>query len=81
MLLKHDLRAPGQEGVMASVVMPPSSREGRHTHPADAFVYVIEGVVTLDVEGKPQATYQAGESFFIEPEQVHEGNEQGEGGR
>jgi quercetin dioxygenase-like cupin family protein len=71
-LLKHDLRAQGQEGVMALVEIPPGEREGRHSHPGELFVYVIEGTATFDAEGKPTATYRAGESFFVEPGKIHE---------
>lgn len=77
-LKKHDLRVPGQEGVMALVVMPPGAREGRHTHPAQAFVYVLEGVVSLEVDGKAAVDYKAGESFFIEAGEVHEGRNNGQ---
>jgi quercetin dioxygenase-like cupin family protein len=72
-LQKHDLRAQGQEGVMATVDLPPGGREGKHTHPAEVFAYVVEGTLTLEVEGKPSATYSAGQSFFVEPGVVHEG--------
>ena len=76
-LQKHELRAQGQEGVMAYVEIPPGGREGRHTHPAEAFVYVLDGTLTFDVEGKPEATYKAGDSFFIEPGKIHEGMNKG----
>lgn len=77
-LQKHDLRVPGEEGVMALVQMPPGAREGRHTHPAQAFVYVLEGVVSLEVQGKPAVDYKAGESFFIEGGEIHEGMNKGQ---
>lgn len=70
---KHDLRAHGQEGVMAVVDLPAGAREGKHTHPAEVFGYVVEGTLTLEREGKPSATLSAGQSFFIEPGTVHEG--------
>jgi quercetin dioxygenase-like cupin family protein len=76
-LQKQALRAHGQEGVMALVEIPPGGREGRHTHPAEAFVYVVEGTLTFDVEGKPTATYKAGDSIFIEAGRIHEGVNQG----
>jgi quercetin dioxygenase-like cupin family protein len=72
-LQKHDLRASGFEGVMARVEIPVGGREGRHTHPAEAFVYVLEGTLTLNVEGHDPAILKAGDSFFIEPGKVHEG--------
>jgi quercetin dioxygenase-like cupin family protein len=72
-LQKQGLQAEGQEGVMALVEIPPGAREGRHTHPAEGFVYVLEGTLTVDMEGKPTATYKAGDSFFIERGKIHEG--------
>jgi quercetin dioxygenase-like cupin family protein len=77
-LQKHDLRPPGFEGVMAKVEIPVGGREGRHTHPAEVFAYVVEGTVTFDVEGRPTATFRAGDSFFIEAGKVHEGINRGD---
>jgi len=76
-LQKHDLEARGEEGVMVLVDIPAGAREGRHTHPAEVFVYVMEGALTLDKEGKPSATYKAGETFFVERGIVHEGKNDG----
>jgi quercetin dioxygenase-like cupin family protein len=70
---KHDLKG-SQEGVMALVEIPPGGREGRHIHPAaDVFGYVMEGTMTLDVEGRSSTTLKAGDHFFIEAGKVHEG--------
>ncbi len=72
-LQKHDLKAAGHEGVMALVELPPGAREGRHSHPsADLLAYVLEGTLTLDVDGKT-ATYKPGDSAFVEAGKVHEG--------
>lgn len=71
-LQRQDLRMPGQEGLMALVEIPPGGREGRHSHPGEAFIYVLAGSVRYESEGKPPARYQAGDAFFIEPGQVHE---------
>jgi quercetin dioxygenase-like cupin family protein len=72
-LQRHDLHASGHEGVMAEVLLPPGSREGRHTHPADVIGRVLEGPVTLEVEGQPPAALKTGDVFFIEAGKVHEG--------
>ena len=72
-LLTQDLPIPGYQTVMAAVEIPGGGREGRHTHPGAVVGYVQEGVLTLDYEGKPTATYKAGDSFYIEPGKVHEG--------
>lgn len=62
---------------MAAVEIPPGGREGRHTHPAEVFAQVLEGTLTLDVEGQPTATSKPGETFFIGAGKVHEGINQG----
>src|SRR5262245_17498903 len=73
MLLTQDLPIAGYQTVMAAVEIPVGGREGRHTHPGAVVVYVQEGVLTFDYEGKPTATYKAGDSFYIEPGKIHEG--------
>jgi quercetin dioxygenase-like cupin family protein len=72
-LLTQDLPIPGYQTVMAAVEIPAGGREGRHTHPGAVVVYIQEGVLTFDHEGKATMTYKAGESFYIEPNKIHEG--------
>jgi len=72
-LLTQDLPIPGYQAVMAAVEIPAGGREGRHTHPGAVVVYIQEGIITFDHEGKPTMTYKAGDSFYIEPGKIHEG--------
>ena len=76
-LLTQDLPIPGYQAVMAAVEIPAGGREGRHTHPGAAVVYIQEGVLALDYEGKPTMTYKAGDSIYIEPGKIHEGINKG----
>ena len=76
-LLRHDTSAAGFEAVLVAVEIPAAQREGRHTHPGTGIVHVTEGAITLDHEGKPSATYKAGESFFVDAGKVHEGINRG----
>ena len=76
-LLQHDTSAPGFEAVLVAVEIPAGGREGRHTHPGLAMIHVEEGTLTLDYEGKPTASYKAGDSFFVEAGKVHEGMNKG----
>lgn len=77
-LTKQDLsNFPGHEGVVAQVEFAPGAREGRHTHPGDIFVYVLEGTLTVGVEGKPVMTVKPGEVFFIPAGKVHWGENGG----
>ena len=76
-LLKQDMTIPGREAIMALVELPPGSAEGRHTHSAEVYGYVLEGTPTLEIEGKPTTTLKAGDTFSIAPGQIHEGSNKG----
>ena len=62
---------------MALVELPPGSAEGRHTHSAEVYGYVLEGAISLEIEGKPTVTLKAGETFSIAPGQVHQASNNG----
>ena len=72
-LLTQDLSIPNYQTAFVEVIIPAGGREGLHTHPGSAVVHVLEGSLTLDTQGMPSKTYQAGETFYIEPGKVHEG--------
>jgi len=76
-LLQQDLTIAGYQNVLVAVTIPAGGREGRHTHPGTLLVHVLEGVMTLDHEGRPTATYKPGDTVYIEPGRVHEGLNKG----
>jgi quercetin dioxygenase-like cupin family protein len=76
-LMQQDLNIPGYTTALISVEIPVGGREGRHTHPGTLIVYVQEGTLTLDYEGKPTKAYKAGETFSVEPGKIHEGINKG----
>ena len=78
-LLKQDMKTPGYEAVMAAVELPPGSAEGKHTHPAEVYVFVQEGTILLELAGKPDATLKAGDIFYVAPGQVHQAINKGQG--
>ena len=51
--MKQDLDIPGREGVMSMVEFAPGAAEVNHSHPAELFVFVREGEISLESEGKP----------------------------
>ena len=71
-LMQQDVPNGAQLAVV-SVEIPVGGREGRHTHTGPLIVYVQEGALTLDYEGKPTVTYKVGETFFVEAGKIHEG--------
>jgi quercetin dioxygenase-like cupin family protein len=71
-VLKVDMAGwEGQEANMWVGVVAPGAETGTHTHPTPRFVYVLEGAVTLEVEGEPPRVFAAGEGFQELPEVVH----------
>jgi quercetin dioxygenase-like cupin family protein len=77
-LVTKDLPMPGGfVATLVSVELPVGSREGRHKHSGTLVAYVKEGALTLDHEGKPTVTYKTGETFSVEPGNVHEGMNKG----
>ena len=72
-LLKTDSPIPGYEEDLVAVEIPAGGREGRHTHPGSVMIYVQEGTLTFDYEGKPTATYNPGDALYVEPDKIHEG--------
>src|SRR5215471_8742460 len=62
---------PGKEGRMIEVSYPPGARDMVHRHDADAFVYVLEGKIIMQLKGKPEVTLGAGQTFYEGPTDVH----------
>jgi quercetin dioxygenase-like cupin family protein len=72
-LLKVDIAGgSGQEASIFLVEIDPGGAVGKHYHPGDAFGYVLEGALTLEVDGKPPVTLKPGESGHVPPMQVHD---------
>src|SRR5512147_960599 len=62
---------PGKEGRMITVVYPPGASGPIHRHNADAFVYVLEGSIVMQVKGGKEVTLMAGQTFYEGPTDVH----------
>lgn len=70
-LQRHDLSIPGREVVQVRVDFDPGAAFGKHTHPGEEIVNVLEGTLEYEVEGKPPVTLKAGEVLFIPAGTVH----------
>ncbi len=71
-VLKADMAGmEGSEANMWTADIAPGAETGKHSHPTPRFVYVMEGSVTLEIEGKPPQTFKAGEGFQEMPGTVH----------
>jgi quercetin dioxygenase-like cupin family protein len=62
---------PGKEGRMIEVSYPPGAQDVVHRHDADAFVYVLEGQIVMQLKGQPAVTLKAGQTFYEGPSDVH----------
>jgi quercetin dioxygenase-like cupin family protein len=62
---------PGKEALMITVEYPPGSSDPVHRHNAQAFVYVLEGSVVMQVKGRKQVTLTPGQTFYEGPDDVH----------
>jgi len=78
-LQQHDLGIPGREVVQVRVDIAPGVAFPRHSHPGEEIIYVIEGLLEYQVDGKPPVTLKAGEVFFIPAGTIHAAKNVGSG--
>ena len=70
-LQRYDLSAPGYEAIQARVEFDPGAAFGKHTHPGEEIIYVLEGSLEYQIEGKPPVTLKAGDVLFIPAGTIH----------
>ena len=70
-LQRHDLSVPGREAIQVRVDFDPGAAFGKHTHPGEEIIYVLDGSLEYEVEGKPPVTLKAGDVLFIPAGTVH----------
>ena len=78
-LQRHDLSAPGREVVQVRVDFDPGYVSPRHTHPGEEIIYVLEGSLEYEVEGKPPVRVEAGDVLFIPAGTIHAAKNVGSG--
>ena len=71
-LQRTDLKgAPGWEAILVERILPPGAESGKHTQGGNEIVYIQEGSVTFEAQGKPAVTLQPGEAFTTTAGEVH----------
>ena len=70
-LQQRDLSVPGREAVQVRVDFDPRVVAPKHKHPGEEIVYVLEGSLEYQVEGKPPITLKAGDVLFIPAGTTH----------
>lgn len=78
-LQRHDLSIPGREAVQVRVDIEPGVLASKHTHPGEEIIYVLQGALEYEVEGKPSVTLKAGDVLFIPAGTVHSARNVGRG--
>jgi quercetin dioxygenase-like cupin family protein len=61
----------GKEALVVTVEYPPGGASTPHRHDAHVFVYVLEGSIVMQVDGREPVTLRAGETFYENPQDVH----------
>ena len=52
---------------------------GKHTHPGEEIIYVLEGTLEYQIEDKPPVTLKAGDVLFIPAGTIHSARNVGSG--
>jgi quercetin dioxygenase-like cupin family protein len=78
-LQRHDISISGYEAVQARVDFAEGASFGRHTHPGEEIIYVLEGTIEYDIDGKPPVRLKAGDVLFVPAGTVHAARNVGSG--
>jgi quercetin dioxygenase-like cupin family protein len=70
-LQQADISVAGREVVTVKAEFSNGATSGRHTHPGEEVTYVLEGALTLEVEGAPTRVVKAGQAFLVPAGAVH----------
>ncbi len=76
-LSRHDLAVKDREVVIMRGDFPAGAVTPKHTHPGDEVAVVLEGALTIELDGKPSLTIKAGETFFVPAGAIHFGRNAG----
>lgn len=70
-LQRYDLSIRGRETIQVRIDFAAGAAFGRHSHPGEEVIYVLEGLFEYEVEGKPPVTLKAGDVLFIPAGTIH----------
>ena len=78
-LQRQDLSATGREVIQNRVEISQDAPLVKHKHPGEEIIYVLEGSLKYEVEGKPPVTLKAGDVLFIPAGAIHSASNVGSG--
>ncbi|HZF27186.1 MAG TPA: cupin domain-containing protein [Steroidobacteraceae bacterium] len=71
LMMKDLTGVAGKEILMSTVEYLPGGASVAHRHDANVFVYVLEGSLTMQVDGHEPVTLQPGDTFYESPDDIH----------
>ncbi len=80
-LQKFDVPGTNYETVIGIAEIVPNANIGRHTHFGPESGYMLEGEMTLLVDGLPAKLLKAGESYQIPSGAIHDGRSGAQGAK
>ena len=57
--------------IQSRIDFDPGTSFGKHSHPGEEIIYVLEGLLEYEIEGKPPVTLKAGEVLFVPAGVIH----------
>ena len=70
-LQRHNLGVSGREVIQVRVEFDPGVTFGKHWHPGEEIVYVLEGSLEYQIDGRQPVTLAAGEVLFVPARTIH----------
>jgi quercetin dioxygenase-like cupin family protein len=70
-MTKDLVGAPGREVQVITVEYAPGGGDPIHRHHAQAFVYVLEGSIEMQVKGGEIVRIKPGQTFYEAPDDLH----------
>jgi quercetin dioxygenase-like cupin family protein len=77
-LQRHDLSVPGREVIQVRVDFDPGYVAPHHTHPGEEIIYILEGTLEYEIDGK-STTVKPGDVLFVPAGVVHSAKNVGSG--
>ena len=78
-LQRRDLSIPGWETLQARVDFAPGASFPMHKHPGEEIIYVLEGTLVYEIDGRPPIALKAGDVLFIPYGAIHSATNIGSG--
>ncbi|MBC7935773.1 MAG: cupin domain-containing protein [Rhizobacter sp.] len=79
LLQRHDLGIPGREAIQMLIELGPGVVAGNHKHPGEEVIYVTQGSLEYQLEGKPPVTLNVGDVLFVPAGTIHSAKNVGSG--